>query len=131
MTKNEQLKEVREWVIKAVPDIVKLKFGCEVYMDLGNIDGTSIIHTAYPEMDKFFTIDNGKSYPMSSIKEILGRDIRLADVLLAVESLNNVNVGFVLRNQWLEILELWTMETDSLDAQSPETISFLFNLIKQ
>lgn len=66
------------------------------------------------------------------------RDIRLADVLLAIQE-NHKNKGDILITsvgifgsiERGNLGHLWNLLNDSLDSQSDETISFLFNIIKK
>ncbi len=166
MTHQEKLTAVREAVIRAVPSIMDLKFGCKVKLLFGDYHGDdglveyqcgkcskhktgrkcnidcpiedAVSVLVYPEDEprEFVLLSNGKDY------KILGRDIHLADVLLAIEG----NI----KSKWLkspspqetfgnyqpylelnahELLKRWDLTQDNLNDQSEETCNFLYNLL--
>jgi len=55
--------------------------------------------------------------------EILGREIRLADMLITLE-------GKVRNESALVLIAMWNLLKDSLQDQSEETIDFIYDLLK-
>lgn len=142
MTTQEQIEFIRQKCIEANPEIMELKFGCGVKWrdeEFTFISGG---------MAGQYTLFNKRCHAVfasPSECEILGRDIRLADVLLAI-SKNKKNWH---SQEWgvvgVELAEgghyahfssnecgyaEWDLLTDDLTLQSPETIEFIFNLLK-
>jgi len=82
------LERVRAAVIKAVPEILELKFGCEIRRVTNEEDVEVILHTAanHPFYFVAKTDNTGGRYLdyKKSEWEIIGRDITLADVLRAM-----------------------------------------------
>lgn len=109
----QKLQELREIIIKAVPDIVG-KEDCPC---------------------------NGWKYVIrTECKECRGlegfrlkyRKIRLVDVLLAVKK-----IGYSSTEKWrlqkdnvFKLVELWNLKKNDLNNQSEETINFLHGLLK-
>lgn len=140
---QDNMKIVREAVIRANPDILKLEFGCEgIYddnsvkllrygMDFQNVDGPNVYVWQKEDGSRYHTSDN-------RYVEILGRPIRLADVLLAIEKNRTTDFFFVTTTDFLcmqdsktdEELMVWNLREDDLSKQSPETLEFLANLLK-
>lgn len=124
---SNKLSQLKEVIQKANPEIMELKFGCELEEDFifawSNGPLTWIIS------------DKGKGtliqVPNISNYKILGRPIRLADVLLALDK-NGIsasvdthgNMGFLPFKGHTE----WDLIAD-LDHQSEETINFLWELL--
>lgn len=162
--KYEQLKQV---IQAANPEIMELKFGCEVNLDTGESYGFGEIvreisicpkHKRWAtcenngfecsdEMENGFIIFTGndeyyweRTVKKSEIKDyqILGRPIRLADVLLALQ--NNVRTEngirmmdikgtFALSDATNHVLMRWNPKDDNLDHQSEECKEFLIKLL--
>jgi hypothetical protein len=138
MTNYDQLKQV---IQAANPEIMELKFGCEI------ISGKQIFQVI--DVDKanndylLFHSELGIHNSSMVINQILGRPIRLADVLLAVDEKfgleNPYLVGFEgmiykiaegeteLTN--LKHLAQWNLKDDNLDHQSDECKEFLNDLL--
>jgi hypothetical protein len=123
----EQLKKV---IQEANPEIMELKFGCEVIYEekkckyLHHVEGWFDVLLP-PNYDKgILQVTNPKL-------KILGRPIRLADVLLALDELlvkeNSGNRGRTERT--MQILDYWNLKDDNLDHQSEETKQFLIDLL--
>jgi len=129
------LEEVRKAVVERVPDIIMLRFGCEVRLKQHDWEDTHTM-TEIPRMDCFRTLDKYGDVSefdrdVSDIVEIIGRTIRLADVLLACEIAVGINaVGVVLLGKmpFHENMH-WDLSKDSLDEQSPECLSFLHGIL--
>lgn len=129
------LQAVRKKVIKAVPGIMELKFGCNVQLkirgDLGFIINSdfhgSVIHWN-------FTIKETRCLKEDDLK-ILGRPITLADVLLAMEK---AGLEMFTTDSWnvevssydvAKILRLWNLSDNNLDNQSEEVWKFLNDVL--
>lgn len=156
MTTQEKIKAIRKEVIKANPSILDLVFGCEVILlneeyskqprvlkvlDKREIKGRDTIVEIYERSHNgiglVFYEDKGNL-------KIIGRPIRLADVLLALQKNKSYNliavdeygtfysdekdVGFDIVQVDGQNIE-WNLEQDDLSKQSEETIDFIFNLI--
>lgn len=117
---------VKKACIEANPDILKLEFGCEgdydgnsvkwlrYGMDFNNVDGPNVHVWQMSNGSRFVTPDN-------SLVQILGREIRLADVLLAFKRAHSDVWG-----------KYWNLKHDSLSwhrDNKPETIEFLVKLL--
>lgn len=144
---NSNLTLVREKVIAANPSILDLQFGCAVHWQKTK-EGFSRIFVNFSEPEKF-----GKKYSIIASTDnltskhvkwgrvavktedliILGRPIRLTDVLLAME-------GFGVRrysggdnrigDKFADLFECWNLLDDDLSHQSQETIDFLAEILK-
>lgn len=142
------LQKLKEVIQKANPEIMELKFGCEVEVKTysGNVtkviyldEGGSGVYVSHPSLksktaffEKFdYSIAGFKKY---ILKEILGRPIRLADVLLAIKADVYIDSdGFFLimldDNDVRKVGAKWNLQKNNLDDQSPETIKFLLDLL--
>ena len=159
MITPEQYNELKEVIQKANPEIMELKFGCEFEL-LGNIH--KIISIAGDEGEWYELLSIRQPYtdvagvPKKISREeftylktlnVLGRPIRLADVLLAIDKnplYTKENSYFIDSNgnfhEWftpkgrldLRTVANWNLHNDSLDyhyEHQPETIEFLYNLL--
>ena len=135
--------KITQACIKANPEIMELKFGCEVeyehrirtYDDgetKGKIKLRAIVSGKTKDKNRIcITTKMGKGshqrYWLEGMK-IIGRPIRLADIVLMI--LENVE-GYARNNKILKVaLFMWNLEDDNLDHQSKETINFIYGLIK-
>ncbi|UPJ35837.1 hypothetical protein IVB45_02155 [Bradyrhizobium sp. 4] len=133
MTKLDQ---VRAAIIKAVPEIVELKFGCQVLVD-GEVMIATYWNTSNDSLDVYAPEQQEllhhtfNLYPKEY--EILGRPIRLADCLVAIDQrCRGDNFATVASNGWFHYggtRAFWNLRTDDLSQQSPECISFLHDLL--
>lgn len=167
-----ELTEVRAAIVKAVPEILRLTTGCVLDLNGGESYGYMTIHqetnvckkhkkyreecgaeedgcTAEDAVFGTSGSDEGwweHTVKMADIKphQIVGRPIRLADVLRAIQekdsdysvsawggfekwtSVPDKNDTFVLANH---PAHRWNLTADSLDDQSPETIAFLYSIL--
>jgi hypothetical protein len=100
--------------------ILDLKFGCEVLSSSTKfqfIHGNRVDYVIYNE-------NFGPSGPSTIIDKILGRPIRLADCLHAIEV--NLRAGKEMIAAMDNLVHLyWFLENDNLDNQSEETKTFL------
>jgi hypothetical protein len=145
MTKRDQ---VRAAIIKAVPEIVELKFGCQIKRFENTVDtvvkiesfadGKHVAHLVKADGDplsygpRTIDIENWK---------ILGRPIRLADVLVAIEEAHKYRSDYEGRRVAIELVvatyeggyftrdRYWNLRADSLDDQSPKCIEFLHSIL--
>lgn len=139
MTKLQQIKEI---IIKSNPEIVELKFGCEVTM--GNKQIFFIVGRM-PNGDPITVKKEGAYDPTKQGADVekidgkiqaIGRHIRLADVLLAVNDRYSFDGGgWVLYKQegksWLGKGKkmFWNLKDDNLDNQSEECIDFIYSIL--
>lgn len=139
-----KIETIREACIKANPDIVYLKRGCELILKEEHKGGSK--HTVLvDEKNGVMWADAGMVIIQiwgDDIKEIIGRPIRLADVLHGIQTkiakqwLDTSNPLETL-GKWqphlektgLEIIKKWRLLEDDLTQQSDETIDFLYNLL--
>lgn len=127
MTHQEKIQVIREACIAANPSITELKFGCKIDVSSCS-DGCCGFEKGWI-IDSSMEVKNKKINHIIlkdtfTIQEILGRNIRLVDVLLVMGAKEN----------WENIINgknSWNLLNDSLDAQSESTISFLYQLIKE
>lgn len=136
---KENLQKIKEACIKVNPEIMELKFGCEgnydgnpvkwlrYGMDFQNVDGPNV---------HVWQMDNGTRYvtPDNNIVEILGRPIRLADVLLATQwkFSNGMVDADILGSEGVYLYDLlhdWNLKDDNLDHQPENTITFIASLL--
>ena len=148
MKDYQKLKEI---IQKANPEIMELKFGCELMTDRQKeviIDGQA---TSNGNTWKWWT-DTGKKFYDDQIKnnqvyhgsligdgvwfKILGKPIHLADVLMAIEKKNpdimiDVSGRFLLNEQPAPLCQecSWNLKDDNLDNQSDEIKLFLINIL--
>lgn len=145
MTREQKIEAIRAWCVKANPDIVKLEFGCKVTKKRGSGNIYMAIGEPYA-LDGaigclFLPLDSGTNSEIRMI-EIIGRDIRLADVLLAMNKIDDyavlVSVGGNFYKQYIggdgdwytdTLGAYWNLRADNLNNQSDETIDFIHSLI--
>src|SRR4051812_12619499 len=96
MNNQEQINLIREKCIASNPEIVELKFGCEVdrgagveakEIVCGYFDDQIALMRSHPNVGDFLPFEVPKD--LVPTWTILGRTIRLADVLLAIEEKDN------------------------------------------
>lgn len=157
---------IREACIAAVPEIMKLKAGCLVKIKTGGMikykgESSNCLY-AYVMAEKAnkhtIIVDDGTEYGKEHIKEILGRPIRLSDVLVAIEvkrkekkgwewmidgrgtfwttngsDIQNIAIFWKehgLKNHEEGYKIFWNLLDDDLSHQSEETLQFLSGLLK-
>jgi len=148
MTIQDKQNKIREACIAANPSILDLVFGCKVVW-IGNEKEFYFISNG---MAGLYTIWNEESSAIHKNPQdisIIGREIRLADILLA---LNKAKASSAIQDfgcfmlhrfdedeesiDWHEISPKtlnrvrWNLLNDSLSAQSEDTIEFIYQLIK-
>src|SRR5262245_54153382 len=107
MTRTEQLTVIRHACIRENPEIVALKFGCEVEFAWGDRAAVVSVH---PDGSLYTTWGKSK-VPRKHVTKILGRPIRLADVLLATDATDRV-------------VYRWDWKHDDLTEQSDDCLAF-------
>lgn len=140
MDKYEQLKKV---IQEANPEIMELKFGCEVIVDGIREDNPGCEYDVVIDdrlKDGRVVLGYFGEVPLSQTKTI-GRPIRLADVLLAIKKAKDddawkyaIDAEGRFMREWGEgrhetVLEKWNLRDDNLDHQSEETKQFLIDLL--
>jgi hypothetical protein len=137
MLKDDQINIIRGKCIEANPEILALKFGCEVIGPKGEI----YTSTSFPDPDGAIFADNLKDetatlLSASEYDTILGRPIRLADVLLALEKASDERHSIrAEKDGWFfaiaqNVIGMYNLQTDDLREQSEETIKFLYELLQ-
>ena len=125
MTHKENLEAVRRACIKANPEIVEPKFGCCLALkgDAWWENGVMI------RGQKIFNVTTGKIESRTSNWEILGRPIRLADVVLVYSDVEEQKDEDVIDLVLSISRHGWNLRKDSLEDQSEETVAFLAGLL--
>lgn len=155
MTIQEKIDAIRAACVAANPSIMDLTFGCLVKQKYSVkeyvpviCEGTSISRTDDGEQEYVITTHGHtrdqvfikRYYPSDNyIVEILGRPVRLADVLFSRQN-HPGPIGVDINGYFLDcdddmtkiqILEVkWNLIKDDLRDQSPETIEFIYSLLK-
>ncbi len=123
-----KIKFIREKCIEANPEIVELKFGCEVKIIRS---GVRAILISPSEIDLVAWNLFVPSNPFVDYIEneatfkIIGRPIRLADVLLAYSFRERFNA-----TTWGSLAGKWSLIGNNLNNQSKETIDFIYDILK-
>lgn len=132
MTKEQKLKKLKEAIISAVPEIIELKFGCEIY-----IEGCDYVFTFVAKENENYILKTEEGgytiIPAPGYIKILGRPITLEDVLIVLPEKLYVNsktgkFGHFHNHDHFNPPVYWKLNKP-LDQQSKETIDFLYNLI--
>ena len=137
----ENYEKLIEVIQQANPEIMELKFGCQIgnsknipLMYVGKSNGQHALALKKNREDAMLLVDNLNA-------PILGRPIRLADVLLAiaekdkrllltrVEPITILKGGYKATNMEYLIFVLLNLKDDNLDHQSDETKQFLIDLL--
>lgn len=130
MKNYEKLKEI---IQQANPEIMELKFG-NAFIEEDTRTGYHIVSTDFfIKSDIPFNViarkegtQNFEHFASEWIEEnckILGRPIRLADVILADRASLNAKL------HEMEIADMWDLTNDNLDAQSDQTKQSLMDLL--
>ena len=144
---KDKIKAIREKCIEANPEIVELKFGCEVDRGAGsNVrefvvsffdDKIALVRRLVFSPFEFLPFEVPKD--LAESWDIIGRPIHLADVLLAIERVkpDHFSVGtegdFRVRlpeaqqpsDGWKWVHGGWNLKDDDLEKQDEETINFI------
>ena len=148
---QNKFKQLKSKIIKAVPEILDLKFGCkfqiknESYKEekkgglfdylIANNQEWKRGNKRYLDYTVFGGIQNGWQGQMRTKDlediEIIGRDITLEDVFAAIHQIGRTNAYCGECKFYIEegiILEKWQLNK-SLENQSDEIKEFLYNLL--
>lgn len=140
---NTNLEIIRAATIAASPEIMELKFGCTVLHN----DGEALLVVRWnTSNDSLDTVTIGTASPFESYNlypseyTVLGRPIRLADVLMAIKQEHRIfavddngdiiSLDIAGRVITYPALANWNLRLDDLTQQSPETLQFLSDLLK-
>lgn len=137
-------KALREVIIKAVPSIVELKFGCVVVLrtPVQPLDKPREQTILKSEGDNFICMDVwghtfGTYLNKTHLDKILGRPIRWADICFAIgekeqynskQTMVSVNGGFWDNGK---LLAGYNLSKDNLDDQTDDFKQFLYDLLVQ
>lgn len=147
------LETIRTACIKANPEIVELKFGCEVLWNMsanefrGNSLRKSFVLDRIGGVIYLFTegwshTDNLTSRTATVLEDdlkIIGRRIRLNDILLAIAKSGKFYEGASGQtvNEFIfsdinpnPTVIVWNLLKDDVSLQTPETQEFIYNLLK-
>lgn len=155
MHPKDKLEYIRQACIKANPSIKDLVFGCQIRQKFSVKKYVHILcePSKTDEGDEYIYTTHGHTAEKVYIKrytptdnyilEIIGRECRLADVLLAMtkvynerdtidDSRNYHKNGKIipLSDFFAEICCLYNLTQDNLELQSEETRSFIYELLK-
>lgn len=135
MNKEQKIEYIWAKCIEANPSIKDLKMGCKLD------ENGRILNILYSDISLVKVIDEeGKIEGFSRsdwahTMQIIGREIRLADVLLALSKVGAVTNGGkylinIVSDGNSHIDYRWNLLKDSLTEQSEETIEFIYSLLK-
>lgn len=147
MTTQEQIQFIRQKCVEANPDIVKLQYGCWVKRKDYYVPDLLIHIQSYEDFNDVsicearngeYAIANNYRASTQEISDwiIIGRDIRLADVLLAMNGKlgdDTYAIGYhgcTHKPEGQYVLHNWVLTKDRLEEQSPATIELIYNLLK-
>ena len=132
----EKLELIRKKCIETNPSILDLEFGCEVMLRNSSIvnvicsiskneEGEEYVFTTYgATADKVYL--RKKFEHDNYIKKVIGRQITLADVLMAIERKYHTDSFW---SYFENLILKWNLK-EPLGNQSEETIDFLYSLLK-
>lgn len=133
------LEKLKKAIIKEIPEIVELKFGCFVRYG-EKYEGLAVFENWISRTEKTIRVLDLIFGQQKELKhkwiKIIGRKITLADILrvlskgdkkeLMIEDSWGVDVGsYVVAG----LLNLWNLSKNDLNLQSEKTIAFLTNII--
>lgn len=147
MTKEQNIETIRQACIKANPEIVELKFGCRIEDFMYGQAVIVGIEKYKGESDCYYQFYDKIPEPKLNLSPqnfnwtIIGRPIRLADVLLVIPENHSLSIGILgYFENWIlvegDTYKLkhfkgikWNLLKDSLEEQSEETLTFISNLL--
>lgn len=134
---NKESNPLKDAIVQACPDIMELKFGCEIRDKRLRKNVTFLNLTKNKRGNEQAYVHLGKTAWYVPIQdfEILGRKITLADVLATFVMRDDLK-GKTLE-EWakereesqMKIVYIWNLRDDDLDHQSPETTAFLTSIL--
>lgn len=130
--RDEQIAAIRAACIKANPEIEKEWSDCKVCSGVGFTAEHEGGQACYEGECNNCPVQVQCDPCMGSGK-VLGRPIRLADVLLAIREIKRPIAQAMVNTWWdrqeRKLLETYDLMHDNLTAQSDETLSFLAKLL--
>lgn len=152
MTTQEKTKAIAEAIQKACPDLMELRFGCKIQRDSGAIERILYVSTntngsgySYKTHNSTFFDNNapvkwqwvdsdGAYWAKRNGGEnclVLGSPITISHILRTF----NFFAGEVLSHSLqkyrkIEILDRYNLKQDTLEAQSPDFIDFLYSFLE-
>lgn len=147
---ENNIKKIREACIAANPSIKDLEVGSIAFSPVTK--GKEMVYIGcYPDVSEwgngeymykfaYYTKGGYEAMNLDGI-EIIGRPIRLADVLLAINSSTPTDTAYAITESggflqigdsssiWERLDFHWNLLKDDLTLQSPETISFIAELL--
>lgn len=140
MTKQEQIELIKQKCVEANQSIMDLVFGCEIKRK--GATKRELFVGDFADTMSIVRIDDNGAYlpfevpkpPMSQEFEIIGRDIRLADVFNALGNkvyniLDDEPQNYPMTNLDA-IVSGYNLLKDNLNDQSDECVEFIYNLLK-
>lgn len=138
-TLKQKIADIRAACIAANPSITDLVFGCRIKdWKKGEAIIVGVEKYSNGESDCYYQFYNKIPHPIMELSpyhnwEIIGRPIRLADVLLAVTQIPRIKMFsqavIMGAEEPRKIAEIWDLRNDDLTKQSPKTIDFIHNLL--
>lgn len=147
MITQEKKQSVKEAIIRAVPSVMDLKFGCRFFFKGNNNGVIALTDKRWKRFQFFYQLrelepihDSLRYDDIVKDIEIIGRPITIADVLIAIEKsdneifLNYANGGIAIRyndyrtKNGINKSAVWDLSQD-FDHQSEETYDFLWSLL--
>lgn len=143
---TNKLEELKQVIQEANPEIMELKFGCRVlckdktrviYSDKSKKQWWLCLENNYQERFKKylvktdegnFGLGDGEYADYEGVEEIIGRDIQLVDVLIALKEKWLKGAGFSLEIKQRDLIRIWNLK-GTLDNQSEETINLLHSIL--
>lgn len=138
LTKQQQIEAIRAACVAANPEIVELKFGCAFLWKekLNDKEEYAALFENWKSRTDdtircLMTLGQQGIVEKSHIVKILGRPIHLADILLAmwIGEFDSEAALKIEQEKVHQLVVMWNLRKDSLEDQSPETISFIHHLL--
>lgn len=149
---QEQIEDIRKACIAVNDDITKLQFGCHLSVKGRGDYRNTMLFIDHSVAGNLICTPCVKGAGTTTVKhenaEIIGRDIRFADVLLTLKT-NFFPIGYAFlgggkrqvelqiksaqeyeKRTIYKLYELWNLRTDRLQDQSQDTIAFIHSLLK-
>ena len=134
MNKQELIRQITNKVVESVPEIMELKFGCNIVV--------AGIANDNPGCEKDIVVDSRienecvrtgyfGNVPINDIQEILGRDIALEDILQMKDtpkSLGSTREENAMR--LYDFIDKYWQLSKPLHEQSEECLEFIWEIIK-
>jgi hypothetical protein len=126
------LEIIREACIKANPSILELKFGCEI--KINDALGKIIIVKNIFGVTTYKVIGSNIDYLEDEFTEILGRPIRLSDIIFTLYKNKKAQYfGGMLDDNSIYFANRigWNLLHDDIELQSQPTKDFIAGLLKE